>query len=298
MSLIAIDIDPTRTTQSRNYCEQLTRHAAKNFYYALKLLPEPKRSAMYALYAYMRLVDDIADDEDGRSPQQRAEELEAWRLQTHAVLDGHSPQDASHDVWPAFAEMMRSYRIPTSVFDDMIAGQQQDLHPIIFDTFDQLRQYCCRVAGTVGLASIYIWGFEGGTETEALAVDRGIAFQLTNILRDLREDLARQRLYLPRQELTAVGLTEEDLRSARADQPFQEFMRFQIERAQNYYARSMGLENRIQRDSRPALSAMTGIYHGLLDKIAASPKRVFHERVSLSLLSKLLIAWRAVRAQE
>ncbi|MGE5611812.1 MAG: phytoene/squalene synthase family protein [Bacillota bacterium] len=297
MSIAVVEMDPTRLARSRSYCEQLTRHVAKNFYYALKLLPEPKRSAMYALYAYMRLVDDIADEEDGRSPQRRAEELEAWRIQTHAVLDGHCPNGTSSPVWAAFAETVYRHRIPASVFDDMIAGQQQDLHPIVFDTFEQLHQYCCRVAGAVGLASIYIWGFDGGAATEAKAIDRGIAFQLTNILRDMREDAGRGRLYLPREDLAAMHLSEEDLRSARTGPAFYDFMHFQIERAQRYYASSAGLEQHIERDSRSSLIAMTGIYHGLLEKIAAAPERVFHERVSLSLVAKLLIAWRAVRTQ-
>lgn len=289
---------------SRAFCEQLTRSQAKNFYYGLKLLPEPKRSAMFTLYAYMRLVDDIADsDEDGRSVHQRVEELEAWREQTHAILDGRSPGngheivDDAHLLWPAFAEMVREYHMPRHVFDDVIAGQRQDLEPEPFDTFEQLREYCYRVAGVVGLASIYIWGFEGGAETESLAVDRGVAFQLTNILRDLREDAARGRTYLPREELAVLKVSEDDLRNTRGGDAFRELMRFQIDRAEAYYQRSKPLEERIQRDSRPTLVAMTQIYHRLLKKVACEPERVLRERVSLSLISKLMIGWRAARTK-
>jgi 15-cis-phytoene synthase len=291
-------LDDARLANSRAFCEQLTRRAARNFYYGLKLLPEPKRSAMFALYAYMRLVDDIADGDDGQSHQERAVELERWRQETHSVLAGELPEpDDSHDLWPAVEEMVHTYRLPTHLFDDVIAGQQQDLQFNGFTHFDALRDYCYRVAGVVGLASIYIWGFEGGAETEALAVDRGIAFQLTNILRDLREDAANDRIYLPTDELARFGVTADDLRNARGGKGFVDLMRFQIDRAESFYARSAALEQRVAADSRPTLATMTEIYRRLLHKVADEPERVLHERVSLSLISKLRIGWRAARAR-
>ena len=299
-----IETPPTLTVdttlaRSRAYCRQLTKAQAKNFYYGLKLLPEPKRSAMFALYAYMRLVDDIADDEDGRTVRQRVDELERWRQQTHRILDGSTTygDDAGRDLWPAFAEMVREYRMPRHIFDDVIAGQRQDLEPEPFDTFAQLHAYCYRVAGIVGLASIYIWGFEGGAETQALAVDRGVAFQLTNILRDLREDAARGRTYLPTEDLARFGVTESDLRRPDATPAFMALMRFQIDRAEAYYTKSSPLEDCIQADSRPTLVAMTQIYHQLLKQITVEPDRVLRERVSLSLVSKLMIGWRAARSR-
>jgi 15-cis-phytoene synthase len=303
MDVVAAESVGVSLTRSRAYCEQLTRTQAKNFYYGLKLLPEPKRSAMFTLYAYMRLVDDIADDEDGRTVRQRIDELEAWREHTHAILDGRSTNsrngnvDDGRELWPAFAEMVNEYRMPRKVFDDVIAGQRQDLEPEPFDTFAQLREYCYRVAGVVGLASIYIWGFEGGAETEDLAIERGVAFQLTNILRDLREDAARGRTYLPREDLAAADVTEEALRDGRGGDAFRRLMQFQIDRAESYYQKSRPLEERIQRDSRPTLVAMTQIYHRLLKKVATEPERVLRERVSLSLLSKLMIGWRAARTK-
>lgn len=280
---------------SRAYCEQLTRAKARNFYYGLKLLPEPKRSAMFALYAYMRLVDDIADEEDGRSVSQRLDDLEAWRRQTHAVLGGASASD--HPVWPAFADLVNRHRLPAKIFDDVIAGQRQDLEPAPFENFAQLYEYCYRVAGVVGLASIYVWGFEGGEQTEQLAIDRGVAFQLTNILRDLREDAGRGRTYLPLDELNAMGMTEQDVRDLRGGTKFREMMRFQIGRAYDYYRKSTPLESFIAPDSRPTLIAMTAIYRGLLKKVAYEPERVLRERVSLSLFSKLRIGWRAARVR-
>lgn len=279
--------------KSRIYCEQLTRAQAKNFYYGLKLLPDAKRAAMFALYAYMRRVDDIADEEDGRSILQRLDDLESWRQQTRAALNGQL-EGMTDPVWPALADAVQRYRVPHMIFDEVIEGQRQDLEPRPFDTFEDLRAYCFRVAGVVGLSSIHVWGFEGGESTEALAVDRGVAFQLTNILRDLREDAARDRLYLPADELAAMNITRDDLHNG--GPRFLEMMRFQIDRAQEYYRRSADLESRIERDSRPTLVAMTQIYRGLLQKIAADPQRVLTERVSLSVFSKLRIGWRAVRA--
>ena len=307
--------------RSRAYCEQLTRAKARNFYYGLKLLPEPKRSDMFALYAYMRLIDDIADGEDdngevqvrvngnehingsgclqpARTSEQREHDLEAWRVVTGAVLvgDARFAAAAGHEAWPAFADMARRNRLPQRLFDDVIAGQRQDLRPAAFETFDQLHEYCYRVAGTVGLASIHVWGFTGGDDTRQLAIDRGVAFQLTNILRDIREDADRGRTYLPQDDLAAAGLTGDDVRAGRADAGrFVELMRQQIARAELYYERSAGLESRIAPDSRPTLVAMTEIYRGLLRKLAADPARVLRERVSLSLFTKVLIGWRARR---
>lgn len=286
--------------RSRLYCERLTRSQARNFYYGLKLLPDAKRSAMFALYSYMRLVDDIADADDARPQSQRLEELEAWRLQTHAALEGRSligQPFSGHVIWPAFGETAREYGLPAHIFDDVIAGQRQDLEPTTFENFEQLHEYCYRVAGTVGLASIYIWGFQGGADTERLAVDRGVAFQLTNILRDLREDASLRRTYLPADELAAAGVTVDDLRSLRGGQPFRQLMSHQISRAESYYEKSRDLESRIERDCRPTLVAMSAIYRGLLQKVACEPERVLRERVSLSLFSKLRIGWHATRAR-
>jgi len=281
---------------SRLYCEQLTKSEARNFYYGLKLLPEPRRSAMFALYAYMRLVDNIADGQDGRSVPQRLELLDAWTRCTHQAVNQQTPADG-HPVWPAFSQMVARYSVPTYVFEEVIAAQRQDLDVPIFHTFDELKKYCYRVAGVVGVASIHIFGFEGGDATIALAVDRGVAFQLTNILRDLREDADRERIYLPRQELEAAGVATQDIREARWSPQLANLMNQQIARARQYYASSAVLEEKIERQSRPTLSAMTQIYRGLLEKIAGDPQRVLFKRISLSPLSKLRIAWRAARSR-
>jgi 15-cis-phytoene synthase len=285
---------------SRTHCEQITRRHARNFYYGLKLLPEPKRSQMYALYAYMRLLDDIADADDGRSYERRLADLEAWRGLTHDVLDGRrrdtEEEAGGPTIWPAFADLVRRRGVPRHLFDDAIAGQRQDLSSPAFATFDDLHEYCYRVAGVVGMASLYVWGFEGGEDTLDLAIRRGVAFQLTNILRDLREDADAGRTYLPRADLSAAGVSDEQLRTRAGGRAFVELVRAQVARAESYYRASADLEERIDRDSRPTLVAMTAIYHSLLKKITKDPERVLRERVSLSLLDKLRIASRATRA--
>lgn len=282
---------------SYRYCKQLTRSAAKNFYYGLRLLPEPKRSAMFALYAYMRMVDDIADnDEAGRSVAQRIADLEEWRVRTHACVAGENCDGLDGRLWPAFTDIVRRYGVPARVFDGAIAGQQHDLNPTRIDTFAQLRTYCHQVAGLVGVASIHIWGFEGGAQTEALADARGVAMQLTNILRDLREDAGRGRVYIPSEELDAFGVTRDDLLAGRGGKAFRQLMEFQIERAESFYEQSRPLEQRVSPDARPTLAAMTEIYHRLLRKVAAEPECVLRVRVSLSMWSKLSIGWRAALA--
>jgi len=289
--------------RSREYCERLTKQFARNFYYGLRLLPAEKRASMYALYAWMRLVDDIADHEDGRGLEQRAEELEHWRVDTHAVLD-RGPEAAgaytalvkAAEVWPAFYDMATKHGVPRLCFDEVIAGQQQDLSPLMLQTFEDLRMYCFRGAGVVGLASIYVGGFEGGKGTEELAIQRGLAYQLTNILRDIREDSARGRVYFPAEEIEKYFPVGELVAGRVRQEKGEAFFREQIARAEGYYRSSAALEARISEDSRPTLVAMTEIYRGLLVKIAKWPMRVMKERVSLSLWQKLRIGWRAVRA--
>ena len=181
--------------------------------------------------------------------------------------------------------------MPAYVLDEVIAGQQQDLRGDVIDTFEQLHHYCYQVAGVVGVASIYVWGFTGGAATEKLAVERGVAFQLTNVLRDLREDARARAISRRAKELAAAGVTEADITRGVASDNFDKMLA----------CRSTGPRNipRLRRarilhlPRMPAdLAAMTEIYHGLLGKIAKDPRRVLHERVSLSLLAKLRIGWR------
>jgi phytoene synthase len=193
--------------------------------------------------------------------------------------------------------MVRTYRVPVKVFEDMIAGQRQDLEPVAIDSFSALHEYCYRVASVVGVASLYVWGFEGGEETLKLGVDRGVAFQLTNILRDLREDAARGRCYLPADEMARFGVTRERILAREITREFRDLMEFQVERTRGYYARSAPLDSRVAADARPTLRAMTGIYRGLMEKIARRPAAVLRRRVRLSTISKLIIGWKALRGE-
>jgi phytoene synthase len=304
MNAPLLETDNHVLDRSRDYCERLTKTFARNFYYGLRLLPVQKRASMYALYAWMRLVDDIADEEDGRQVDERAEQLEAWRADTQAVLE-HGPDAARHytaradaqEIWPAFHDMVSRHGVPALVFDEVIAGQHHDLRADPIDTFDQLYDYCYKVAGVVGLASIYVWGFEGAGDTERLAIDRGVAFQLTNIVRDIREDMSRRRSYFPSEEVGRYCPIDDVLSCRDHPDQLRDLLQFQIRRAEDYYQRSAGLEERIAADSRPTLIAMTEIYHSILRKMAKRPLRVLNERVSLSLWSKLRIGWRALRSR-
>ncbi len=299
-----VGVSAETLAKSQDFCREVTRGQARNFYYGLKLLPEPKRSAMYALYAYMRLVDDIADDDsNGRTIEQRRRDLQQWEdltRQTIAAADGgqeaRAAVPAGHPLWPAFAEMVRQYRVPAKVFEDMIAGQRQDLEEVAIRDFAGLYEYCYRVASVVGVASLYVFGFEGGEETLKLGVERGVAFQLTNVLRDLREDASppRRRCYVPADELREFGVTAEEIAAGRQTESFLRLARFQVERARGFYEKSAALESRVQADARPTLAAMTAIYRGILEKIAARPERVLRGRVRLSGLAKLRIAWQAM----
>jgi phytoene synthase len=291
--------------ESRDFCRELTKREARNFYYGLKLLPEPKRSAMYALYGYMRLVDDIADDDANvKSLEQRKGDLDAWDRATRqamAAAGGGAEVPTGSLVWPAFVELVRDYGIPASIFEDMIAGQRQDLEPTKMANFQALYDYCYRVASVVGVASLYVFGFDrtpaAEKETIGLGVERGIAFQLTNILRDLREDAGRGRCYIPADELARFKMSAGDLARGEETEAFKKLMEFQVERARGFYERSAALEGRIQGDAVPTLTAMTAIYRGLLEKIAVDPTRVLRGRVRLSSWAKLRIGWRAMRAR-
>jgi phytoene synthase len=193
--------------------------------------------------------------------------------------------------------MVGTHRVPEALFVEMIAGQRQDLEPVRIADFAALESYCYRVASVVGLASLYVWGFEGGEETLELGVARGVAFQLTNILRDLREDAVRGRCYLPAEEMKRFGVSADAVAQGVDSREFRELMGFQIERAEGFFQESSDLEERIAKDSRPTLRAMTEIYHGLLRKIAEKPERVLHDRISLSTWAKLRIGWTAMRAR-
>jgi phytoene synthase len=274
-----------------DHCERVTRERARNFHYGLRLTPADRRWAMYAVYAWMRAADDMAD-EAGPDRAERQRRLAEFRACTDATLRGEPDPDRPEMV--ALAEAARRFDLEPQEFHDMLAGQVGDLEPARFESWEELRQFCYRVAGTVGLVCIRVWGFRHA-EAPRLAVDRGIAFQLTNILRDLREDLDAGRCYLPLREYAAIELRPEDVRAWVPADRCREFILAQVERARAHYVRSEPLDGMIDPACLPTLWAMTRIYGGILDRLATRPELCVHGRARLSALRKAWIAWRATR---
>ena len=255
------------------HCRVVTRRARSSFPLAFRLLPPAKRRAMDALYAFMRVSDDLADD-----PGADAAKLAAWRAALTEALAGRP----THPVHPALHDAVERFAIPPRFLFDVLDGVEADLAPLHFAAFADLYPYCYRVASAVGLACVRVWGLRPGAtwaEADGPAEAAGIAFQLTNILRDLGEDAARGRVYLPADELAAFGV---DPRAWSAHSPaFREMMRFQVARARRYYAAADRLNRFLTADGRAIYGLMCGTYHGLLDEIERRGFDVFAARVAL-----------------
>jgi 15-cis-phytoene synthase len=273
--------------QSYDYCVRVARTRAKNFYYSFLLLSKPQRRAMCAIYAFMRYCDDLSDD-----PGANRAAIERWRGELESALDGRF---SGHPMWPAFHHTVRRFGIPHEYFREMIDGVLGDLEPRTFETFDQLYRYCYQVASVVGLTIVHIFGFDTRTVL-TLAEKCGVAFQLTNILRDIREDAELGRIYLPAEDLRRFGVTPEDLRAGNRNQPFIELMRFEAARARKYYDESAPLLDLVHPRSRPSLWALIAIYSRLLERIEATNYDVFRKRVRLSAIEKGWIVARAIVA--
>ncbi|HUB77853.1 MAG TPA: phytoene/squalene synthase family protein [Bryobacteraceae bacterium] len=273
------------TQRSYEYCRRVARRRAKNFYYSFVLLSRPQRNAMCAIYAFMRYCDDLSDE-----PGATRAAIDKWRAEMEAALEGRF---SDHPVWPAFYHTVRRFAIPHQYFREMIDGVQSDLEPRRFETFSQLYRYCYQVASVVGLTIIHIFGFDTRSALP-LAEKCGVAFQLTNILRDIREDAERGRIYLPEEDLRRFGVTGEDLCAGHRNQPFLELMAFEAERARAYYNESRPLLDLIHPRSRASLWALIAIYSRLLERIEGSNYDVFRRRVRLPLWEKSWIVWRAL----
>jgi phytoene synthase len=272
------------------HCREVTRNRARNFYYGLKLSPEPQRSALYAVYAWMRAADDIVDGMANAPAGATMSQLDDFRAATDAALAGR-PGDAP--LWIGLAHTAERFRLPPEHFHGMLDGQLDDLAQGTHETFDQLRNYCYRVASTVGLICIEIWGYSDESARD-LAIDRGIAFQLTNIIRDYKQDFDKNRIYLPLEDFQQHQIDPWTLRGWSRPVACHGFMKQQIQRARSFYERSAGLDELISACCRPTLWAMTRIYRGLLDKMDRHPSRiVLSKRLRLSALHKGAIALRA-----
>ena len=269
----------TDLAASYAHCRSVARSRAKNFYYAFLLLDRERRDAMCAMYAFMRYCDDLSDEAGATRAA-----LEQWRGALEAALAGAPPEGP---VWPAFLDTVRRYGIPHRYFHEMIDGVESDLEPVEVATFAELYAYCYRVASVVGLTTIHIFGFSD-QQALVLAEKCGIAFQLTNVMRDIREDAGLGRRYLPAEDFVRFGVAE-----LRLDEASGRMLEFEIERAAVYYRDSEPLLGMTERASRPALWAMIAIYRGIMEKIAENPLEVLRRRVSLSMAEKVWILARA-----
>ncbi|MCH2149338.1 MAG: phytoene/squalene synthase family protein [Phycisphaerales bacterium] len=271
------------------WCKSLTRRRARNFYYGLKLLPEPRRSALYAIYAWMRQADDLIDDATDAATA--SSQLDQFVQNTSRALNGSL---SSHEpMWLAMSEVARCWPLDPEPFSMMIEGQKADLHGHAIETPEDLLCYCKQVASSVGLICIDIWGHDDQAARD-LAIDRGVAFQLTNVLRDLGEDLEAGRCYIPAIQLRESHVTRDDLASWRQVDRCEALVGGWIKIAKDAYDRSAPLDSMIDPDCRPTLWAMTSIYRKLLDRIEQQPRRIVTgPRVQLGPIQKTSIAIQA-----
>lgn len=288
--------DTTETTKSTATPKQIadayesvaasTRAASSNFYYAFITLPREKRNAVYAGYAFCRLADNIVDD--GEYGDRTAEVLDSLQPKLAAAYAGEPPahDESMPDMWLALGDTLHKYPIDQQHLLDVVDGCRMDLNGATYETFDDLVEYCKRVASATGLALIEVFGYEDDQAVE-YAIDLGIALQLTNILRDISEDLKIGRVYLPSEELAEYGVTVDDLRNKQITPDFIRFMKFQIKRARKYLESGVRLFPLLDKQSRQCPETMTRVYEILLDQIEKNNYDVLNYRASLSKFHKI-----------
>jgi len=264
--------------ESYGYCRGVARRRARNFYYAFVLLDRPRREALCALYAFMRRCDDLSDE-----PGAGASAIARWREELAEALEGRY---SGHPVWPAFHNTVCRYGIPREYFFEMVEGVASDLKPRQIHTFEELRRYCYQVASVVGMSVIHILGFRSA-EALGLAETCGMAFQLTNILRDLKEDLERGRVYVPAEDLTRFRVRPWERTPA-----FLELVRFEVARARRYYEESRPLLDLVEPSGRRSLWALIEIYRRLLERVEKAGYGVLERRVRLPAWEKCWVVAR------
>lgn len=283
-------------------CRGITRANAKNFYYAFLVLPKRKRQALCAVYSFMRRCDDIADD-PRLSFEERRQKLDTWLDALHCVQQGQPSDDP---ILLALNDAQRRYNIPAGLLDELALGTAMDVAdsdhqipqgsigeeklklPVQYKTFDDLKLYCYRVASVVGLVCIHIFGYRDPA-AESLAEQCGLAFQLTNIIRDVKEDASLGRVYLPEEDLSKFALSAADILLAPDLSRIRPVLALEADRARQYYKAGDQLLSYISEDSQPALYVLINIYRNLLEKIAYRQYDVFTEKVSLTLTEKLRV---------
>jgi phytoene synthase len=262
---------------ARRYCAQITRRQAANFYYGMRLLPAPKRAGLFAIYAFARRVDDIGD---GTLPGPRKGEL----LERAAASLSGSPD--GDPVLIALREAERSFPLPRQSFLDLIDGVRMDVDGTRYEEFDDLVVYCRRVAGSIGRLCVAVFGSDDPRRAGELADDLGVALQLTNILRDVREDAERGRTYLPAADLARFG--------APSPESIHALVAFEGARAREWYSRGIELTGMLDRRSAACVLAMSGIYRRLLDRIESDPAAILQGRVALRPVTKVAVAARSL----
>jgi phytoene synthase len=260
---------------ARDYaaCGSVLKAAGSSFALPIRLLPPAKRQATTAVYAFCRLADDIVDDAADTAAARR--ELAAFEAATRAALTG---EPAAEPVLRALADTVRRYAIPPETIHEILAGVRMDLEQASYETVAELEGYCRRVASAVGLAAIHIWGF---IDPEAVlrSDDCGLAFQYTNILRDIPEDLGRGRIYVPGEDLAACGCTADELRTGRLHPGFDRLAARLVARAEARFARAAGLDRMLTTDGRLAFRAMFGVYQSLLAAVRRAGRGIFTHKV-------------------
>jgi len=289
---------PRQLVMAYSVCRGITRTAAKNFYYAFLVLPRRKREALCAVYAFMRICDDITDDSTLSLPERR-QKLDAWLDSLHRAQQGQPTDDA---ILLALTDAQRRYQIPAGLLDELAHGTAMDVEDaessaqatsvpgltIQYKTFEDLRLYCYRVASVVGLVCIHVFGYRD-PEAEPLAERCGLAFQLTNIIRDVKEDASVGRIYLPEEDLAKFNLSAAELLATPDPARFRPVLAFEADRAREFYTSGDALLPYIAEDSQPALWVLVTIYRRLLETITEKQYDVFTAKVTLSTWEKLRI---------
>jgi phytoene synthase len=276
-------------SDSYDECHRIVKAAHSNFHFAFLLLPKAKRDALAALYAFMRLVDDVADDGGNLIARQRG--LTKWRAAfDNAVMQQRDSLPVTQlpgtSVLPALVDTMSRYQIPARYLHDLISGAEMDLTVRNYPTFERLKEYCYRVAGTVGLTCTHVFGFRDSRALD-LAEKLGLAFQLTNIIRDVREDYKLGRVYVPHDDMGRYGVLKPDFGLTEATLGMRELLRFEADRAWHCYKEGARLLSLVDEDSRAALWLLVHTYSALLARIEEQDFDVFAERVRLSRAEKL-----------
>jgi len=289
MSAAVVAVLTPSVEASYRYCRQVARARAKNFYISFLLLDRPQRDAMCAIYAFMRHCDDLSDEPGAADKAKVQEAIALWGVELQRALAGETE---SHPVWPAFYDTVQRYSIPHRYFFEMLDGIQSDIESRQIHTYAELYRYCYHVASVVGLTIIHIFGFNS-VKAMLLAEKCGVAFQLTNILRDVREDAELGRVYLPLEDLNRFGVPVEQLRHGVEDDRFRALMRFEAARARACYDESAPLSGYISGKSRSSLWVLRQTYLRLLARIERENYNVLSRRINIPTRSKVALLIRA-----